>query len=369
MAIYSKNGAPIQSDITLHPGEILKDELEAREIKQKDFAVDIGIPVTQLNEIINGKRIVSSELAIILESALGIEASFWTNLQAEFDLAKARSNEKVAVKSEAVRLWAYIKEHVNVSYLRKVNELGDNMDANIEKVKYMFNLSDWNDLETLGKRSIPRYFRRSQTLNVDQSNLTTWLSYIKHIARQEQVAEYNPDAFPQIIEELSKILLQPNIISNTKAILSRYGIILIIKDKLEGVNVDGVAFWSISNPVIVLTLRHKRIDNFIFTLFHELAHIHLHLKNDGAVFLDDLESDEAYSDNIEEKEADEYASNHLIAKDVWTNFVRRNPRFDDEIITNFADKCGVPPAVVRGRLCKERIISYKKKTGISYEII
>jgi len=370
MAIFSKTGKSIQTDICLHPGEVLKDELEEREIKQKDFAADIGIPVTQLNEIINGKRIVSSELAIILEAALGVSASFWTNLQSNFDLGKARTNEKVVTRKESVQLWSYIKQYINVNYLRKVNELGDNIDSNIEKVKLIFNINNWNEIESLTEKTGIQYFKQSQLLNINQENLTTWINYAKYCAQFEKVNKFNPEDIYSLLDILKNFFLKEDILNNTKNTLTSYGIKFLIKDKLEGVNVDGVTFWSIDNPVIVLTLRHKRIDNFVFTLFHELAHIHLHLKeNKDIVIIDNIEENESSEKQNVEDEANEFASNNLIDNSLWKDFIRKTHRFDDETIISFSQSVGVPSAIVRGRLCKEKLVSYSKKTNISYKLV
>jgi len=62
-------------EIPTHPGEILADELEARSITQKDFAGQIGMQKSQLNEIIKGKRSVNAELAILLEDTLHVPAT------------------------------------------------------------------------------------------------------------------------------------------------------------------------------------------------------------------------------------------------------------------------------------------------------
>lgn len=367
MAVYSKNGELIHSNILIHPGEILKDELEARNIKQKEFAADIGLPATQLNEIINGKRIVSSELAIILETALGINASFWVNLQADYELAKARQSEKVTERSENVQAWALIKNFVNINYLRKVSEIGENIDANIEKIKSIFNLSSIEELELIDKRLDYEYFRKSPSLSTNRLNLGTWVNYVKYLANKETASGFNPEAMPQLIEDLKKVFLNSEVVKNTKETLYKYGIILIIQEKLEGVNVDGIAFWNESNPVIVLTVRHKRLDNFVYTLMHELGHVSLHIRRDGKFIWDDFDDTSSVNNPIEQ-EADIFASNNLINPQSWTDFVRKVHNFDDETIVKFAGRFGVPPSVVRGRLCKENFISFKKKTDINNEI-
>ncbi|MDJ1504986.1 HigA family addiction module antitoxin [Xanthocytophaga agilis] len=369
MAIYSKNEQILQSDEPLHPGEVLKDELEARGIKQKDFAGDIGLPVTQLNEVINGKRIVSSELAVLLEASLNIDASFWTSLQADFDLAKARTSEKVMAKTESVQLWAYIKQFVNVNYLRKANALDDSIEGSIERIKSIFNISTWEDLERLMERPSLQYYRQSVTLNTNEVNLLTWINYVRYCANQEQVSSYKPEFIDNLIGELKDIfLVNQNVIEKTKGALGKYGIIFQIKEKPEGVNVDGVAFWGTKNPVITLTLRHKRIDNFIFTLFHELGHVQLHLGKNEVIYIDDTETVILTEQNIIEKEADVFAANNLIAEDAWKLFVRRVRPFNDDNIRIYAHRFGVLPAVVRGRLCRERLVDYKSKTTINNSI-
>lgn len=86
-----------------HPGELLKDELNYREITQKRFASMIDMPYTALNEIINGKRSVSTEFAMILEAALGIEAHIWLNLQSEYNYQIASRDNKIAAKLDNIR--------------------------------------------------------------------------------------------------------------------------------------------------------------------------------------------------------------------------------------------------------------------------
>ncbi|MEK6482487.1 HigA family addiction module antitoxin [Catalinimonas sp. 4WD22] len=94
--VVDKNGVEVQSAEPIHPGEILLDELEAREIPQNAFAKELGMKASHLNEIIHGKRNISPSMALKLETLLEISASFWVRLQAEYDLDKVRL-EKASV--------------------------------------------------------------------------------------------------------------------------------------------------------------------------------------------------------------------------------------------------------------------------------
>lgn len=94
--ILGKNGKEIENEIILHPGEVLGEELEAREISQKDFAELIDMRPPHLNELIKGKRHISAMVALKLEKQLGVSASFWLRLQMDYDLKIARKQLNVA---------------------------------------------------------------------------------------------------------------------------------------------------------------------------------------------------------------------------------------------------------------------------------
>ena len=75
--------------ITTHPGDVLKEELEARGISQKKFSEALSVPYTQLNEILNGKRPVTTDFALMVEAALGINPEMLINMQARYNMSVA----------------------------------------------------------------------------------------------------------------------------------------------------------------------------------------------------------------------------------------------------------------------------------------
>ncbi|MEM6813326.1 MAG: HigA family addiction module antitoxin [Bacteroidota bacterium] len=82
----------------MHPGRLLKEELDAREMKQIDLAKELGIAKNVMSEIINGKRNFTPELAVRLEDALGIKAEFWMKYQMAYEIDKIRIKNKKAVQ-------------------------------------------------------------------------------------------------------------------------------------------------------------------------------------------------------------------------------------------------------------------------------
>lgn len=87
----------------IHPGEMIKDEIEYRGLSQKKLAEQMGISATLLNEILNGKRRVSTEYALLFEAALGIDANIWIRIQADYDMQVAKSNTSFLKRLAEVR--------------------------------------------------------------------------------------------------------------------------------------------------------------------------------------------------------------------------------------------------------------------------
>ena len=149
--------------------------------------------------------------------------------------------------------------------------------------------------------------------------------------------------------------------------LSDRGIAVVIAPHLQRTRLDGAAMLRTDGtPVIALTLRHDRVDNFWFTLFHELMHVLLHLFNNDAkhttqrFFLDDL--DVAADTSAIEKEADDAAREALVPTASWN---RSAVRFAiaPATVTQLANELGVSSAIVAGRVRFERR-NYRLLTGM-----
>ena len=93
----------LQSFRPFHPGELVKEELECRGIKQKDFAKKFGLSYSALNEILNAKRPISTEFALFLEAALDINADLLVRMQTDYDLQMARKNVTLLEKLNRIK--------------------------------------------------------------------------------------------------------------------------------------------------------------------------------------------------------------------------------------------------------------------------
>ena len=90
------NSQRVWSDLPIPPGEVLAEELEERGMTQKELATRMRRPAQAINEIVRGKKAVTPQTALGLERALGIDASFWMNLETTYRLTLARNKEEAA---------------------------------------------------------------------------------------------------------------------------------------------------------------------------------------------------------------------------------------------------------------------------------
>jgi len=92
----------------VHPGELLKDELEYRHLSQRAVAKQLGFPYTAFNEILNGKRPVTTDFAMIMEAALGVSPSLLLRMQTDYNLQVAQSDSKLNKRLTEVRKLAAV---------------------------------------------------------------------------------------------------------------------------------------------------------------------------------------------------------------------------------------------------------------------
>ena len=98
MVTKNENPAPFMA---VHPGMMIKPELEERGISQKDFAKMVGIQASHLSEVLNGKRTLTTDLAVKIESVIGLPAKILLSAQTQYELESANavidSNEKKTI--------------------------------------------------------------------------------------------------------------------------------------------------------------------------------------------------------------------------------------------------------------------------------
>ena len=139
---------------------------------------------------------------------------------------------------------------------------------------------------------------------------------------------------------------------NAREMLNRWGIYLIVVPHLPHTHLNGASFLSPQGrPIIGLTLRHDRLDNFWFTLLHELGHILLHIQDQQQVFFDDTEHLMTTADTVEEQEANAFARDTLLPAQAWTRHAAALTAGEHEqLVLELAEEIQISPAIVAGRI-------------------
>lgn len=107
-AIKPKSANTMMSSLLIHPGEMLKDEIAARGITQKELTREIGVSYTVFNEVLNGKRPITTEYALLLEAALDTDANIWIGLQTAYNMQKMKQDTTFMKRLSGIRKVAAI---------------------------------------------------------------------------------------------------------------------------------------------------------------------------------------------------------------------------------------------------------------------
>lgn len=91
--VFDKSGNALRTPVAFHPGELLLEEVEERQLRKTDLAKTLGLLPGNLSDLFKGRRHITARLAVRLEASLDISAEYWLGLQSAYDLTIARELE------------------------------------------------------------------------------------------------------------------------------------------------------------------------------------------------------------------------------------------------------------------------------------
>lgn len=318
--------------------------LAERSWTQSDLASVLGRPLQAINEVIQGKKGITPEMAVALGVAFGNGGDFWMRAETEYRLSLVRQDVSDVSRRVKVYDYAPVKEMMRRQWIKTTND-ADEIESELCR---FFGVSSLDDQPTF--RVDTRRTDRVGTLNAAQR---AWCFRAARLARALQSATYDESRIPELIRKLRQLAGFPEEIHKVGKILSAFGIRLVLVEPLSGTRIDGAAFWlDDQSPVIALTIRYDRIDSFWFTLMHELSHIR---NRDSALLVDvDLVGEQQavpFTKEDIEQRADREAAESLIPPDELRSFVVRvRPMYSKARINQFANRIRVHPGIIVGQL-------------------
>ena len=206
---------------------------------------------------------------------------------------------------------------------------------------------------TVGDMARPALLRaplhQSGSRVMDEYALLVWRIAVLKKARSQKVAsQYKAGTISnEWLRDLAKLSRFDKGPRLAQEFLADSGIVMVVEDHFKKTYLDGAAMLDEKTPIVALTLRHDRLDNFWFALMHELVHIQKHLKGSHLFIADNLE-DKTRSSK-EEQEADDGARDALIPSAEWEKSVVKLDHTSESAIA-LADKLRIHPAIVAGRV-------------------
>ncbi|MEM9027085.1 MAG: ImmA/IrrE family metallo-endopeptidase [Pseudomonadota bacterium] len=332
------------------PISAIQFRMEQEGLLKKDLIPYIGSSA-KVSEVLSGKRDLTLSMIRALNKHLGIPAEVliqepggvipdddegvdWTR----FPIAEM-------VKRKLVKAKGNVKDNVEMLMRELIRRAG-------------------------GFDAIPvPLFRKNDSARcnakMDSYALMAWCTYVlseAYVAKPK--TKYKEGTInPAFLREVAKLSASENGPALAQSFLADHGIVLIIAPHLRNTYLDGAAMrLRDGTPVVGMTLRYDRLDNFWFCLLHELAHIARHTDCGGKnLFVDDLDL-RATDDDVREREADEWAENALIpAKDWDEHPAQEVPTVGNAIA--LAQRVKVHPAIVAGRI-RRKFADYRKLTQL-----
>jgi HTH-type transcriptional regulator / antitoxin HigA len=320
------------------PGQVLKRELDGRGWSQKDLSRIIGRPVQAINEIAGGQKAITPETAIQLAAAFGQSAEFWLDLEATYRLRLAK--QKPAEPEIVTRRRLYSLVPIAELQQRGWISMSASTTELVSSVCRFLQIPSLDALPSVPVANL----HVSMGAEPHSANLAAWLKRAEALAREEEPAVgYDPKNLEAVIPELRELSTHPRGPREVPKVLGDAGIRLVLITHLPKTYLDGVQFKLDGEPVVGMTTRLDRIDNFWFVLFHELAH--LHYQDDGNI-------DEKLEDGGDEKEVQrsDLAASWLIGAEQFKSFRDAHPSPTWPDIVEGARTIGVHPAILLGRL-------------------
>lgn len=337
----------LEVEYAVPPGETLEETLEALEMSQAELARRTGLTPKTINQIIKGTAPITPETALAIEKATGVRARFWNNLQANYQEALTRIAEKAALVNEVDLL-----DQLPVKELIKrgaIVETSDKADL-LGRIFSFFGVADRQSWEAVWLEPAAA-FKQSEKLKTHPGAVATWLRLGDLEATEIECAEFSKDQFRGALEAIREVT-RDDVASYAPRMVdlcAESGVALVFIPEIPGARAWGATRWATpTKAVIQLSLRYKWEDHFWFSFFHEAGHLLLHGKRETFV-------DSDGGDTKLEEEANRFAARILIPRQHEPELAQLRTHAQ---ITAFAERVGLHPGIVVGRLQRERIIDW-----------
>lgn len=319
MATNETHNTPFRA---VHPAEIIKDELKARSMTQKELAERMGMQAPNITRLLKGENITTS-IAHKLENALGIPADFWMRLQTQYDrdvkdIAVRDENEKAAIVAENM-----LSSTLNLAELYKRLKISAVLYVQ-EKLQKLEEFLGFKPLEINNQefaQKLSYNYKKSDKSEVDEKNQTTWLTLAFIESRQNAPKREFSQGNAQLAAHDIAVRAHTGGLREAEIhdILNKYGIAYSVVPKLDKTPIDAASMKVGAYPAIITTHRFNDMSRLVFNVLHELGHIEKHMYGETSEIF--ISGDSYTTDSPKEREANLFAQNMLISQRLWDSMM------------------------------------------------
>ena len=321
------------------PIAAIRFRMEQRGLNQKDLIPYLGSR-SKVSEILSGRRSLSMAMIRKLHAGLGIPLEVLVQ-----ESAPAPAQDCADIDWRCFPLAEMVKRRWIPGFA------GTARDLLAGAGQWLAPLLLPHDSACLRPALLRQHVRSGSAM--DEYALWAWKARVLQLARARKTSSFQRGSVTsELISELAHLSILDDAPLVARAFLEKIGIILVVERHLPGTHLDGAAMLrSDGTPVVGLTLRYDRLDNFWFTLSHELAHVALHLgQGELRACVDDFESE---SNDPVEMAADHMAQEALIPASEWRDVQAHGGALTPKV-HDVARRLRIHPAIVAGRLRRER---------------
>ncbi len=338
------------------PGYFVKEQMELRGWVQEELADIMDLSLKHMNSILLDKQPLTIENAFKLFLVFNTSPQYWLNLDRDYQLWLLSTKVRPA---SMVECKALIYNHMPLRDMVKKGWLNEakSIDSLTKQVKEFWD-TDKLDFSFLETQFFP-FYKPSDSLNpFEVRYAATWFQMAKKISREFDVPLYDKRLLERLYLRLREYSNLKNGIGLFLKELNACGVKFFVLPHLEKTFIDGAAFLHDNVPVLAYTGRIRRIDDFWFTIAHEIAHILHHLDENTPFIIDRF--DEKSTEN-KEKEANIMATTLLKHQDILTCLEPHFNYLTLPKIQECAAKTDVHPAIIIGALTVNNKISTRNQ--------
>jgi HTH-type transcriptional regulator/antitoxin HigA len=347
-------------DYGVRPGEILAEVLEEHEMAQADLARRTGLSTKHINQIVTGDASISPETAQKLEIVTRVPARLWTRLEADHQQYLSRQAEETRLEADVGWLDELpVKELIDRGAIARQPRRIDQL----REVLSFFGVASRDAWATIW--DVPTAFRASPSFKSDMRAVAAWLRIGELEAGELDCEPFDRGGLRKALPEMRALtqVNDPKIwMPELQQLCSEFGVALVIEPEIAKARINGAVRWLSKDLVLVeLSLRHRWTDIVWFTFFHEIGHILLHERK-RLTFVDE---DSSKGDTLEE-EADAFASRTLIPNEYLDDL---SDLGTPATIRRFADRIGISPGIVVGRLQHDGVLGYHQCNQLRQRLV